>query len=250
MDGLNYYPRAKMSTILQPKWKPLAKDPLSDTYQSLLSVSNQAEIKYSAKGSDYKVLIRDQGTYYRVYNLGCKEPNYSFFEITYREIVAEVYTQLGFPWRVTQKGNYLIETYQEQKLLPDLSTFYPQYIPVLKEIELKLGLTQLTYEVQQKFPEVARVGLVHLAKYKKEDYVQVGDYIFCLDTDEMALIFYDKDGGFLSAPYVDLKFSLGDRHYALYPYPIQLGLGHNLDPNNYFRRYVNWTLQDRSSEHC
>lgn len=245
----------KMSTILQPiyqqelQWKPLAEDPLSDTYQSLLSVSDQAEIKYSAKSSDYKVLVRDQGTYYRVYNLERKELNYSLFEITYREIVAEVYTQLGFPWQVTQKGNYLIETYQEQKLLPDFSTFYSQYLPVLKEIELKLGLTQLTYGVQQKFPEVARVGLVHLAKYKVEDYVQVGDYIFCLDTDEMALVFYDKDGGILSAPYVDLKFSLGDRYYALYPYSIQLALGHDLDPIDYFRQYINWTLQDRSSEH-
>lgn len=224
-----------MSTSLQP------------TYQSLLSVSDRAEIKYSAQGSDYKVLVRDQGTYYRVYNLERKEPNYSFFEITYREIVAEVYTQLGFPWQVTQKGNYLIETYQEQKLLPDFSTFYSLYLPVLKELEVKLGLTQLTYGVQQKFPEVARVGLVRLAKYKVEDYAQVGDHVFCLDTDEIALVFYDKEGGILSAPYVDLKFSLGDRSYTLYPYPIQLGLGHDLDPTNYFRKYFNWTLLDRSS---
>ena len=68
-----------MSIILQP-WKPLAGDPLADTYQSLLSVSDQAEIKYSAKGSDYKVLVRDQGTYYRVYNLERKEPNCSFLK--------------------------------------------------------------------------------------------------------------------------------------------------------------------------
>lgn len=221
-----------MSTSLQP----------TDTYQSLLSVSDRAEIKYSAMGSDYKVLVRDQGTYYRVYNLERKEPNCSFFEITYREIVAEVYTKLGFPWQVTQKGNYLIETYQEQKLLPDLSTIYSQYLPVLKELELKLGLTHLTQGVQQKFPEVARVGLVRLAKYKVEDYVQVGDHVFCLDTDEMALVFYDKDGGILSAPYVDLKFSLGNRYYALYPYPVQLGLRSDLDPTNYFRKYINWTL--------